>query len=115
MSNITNLTYLNFSHNAITDDAAESIAHFLSQNCKLKLSYNKLQATGAIKILQLNNTKNLIYFDITYNNIGQAARDQVDICFKRLYPTGGRANVIANCTYCKKYINYNSADVHTFT
>jgi len=90
--NITNLRKLNISSNGITEDAAESIAHFFSQNCKLTwldLSHNKLQTAGAIKIIELSNTKNLIYFDISYNNItDQAARDKVNICFKRLYPTG---------------------------
>ena len=78
MSNITNLTKLNISHNAITDNAAESLACFLSQNSNLEyldLSYNNLQAAGAIKIAQIRNIKNLIKLNISHNAITDDAAE----------------------------------------
>jgi len=83
MSNITNLKILNISSNYITDDAAESIAHFLSQNCKLEeldLSFNKLQATGAIKIAEMSNITNLRKLNISDNDITDDAAESI-ACF----------------------------------
>jgi len=80
MSSVTTLTKFNISHNNITDDAAESVAHFLSQNCKLEvlcLGYNKLKAAGAIKIAEMSSVTNLKKFDISHNNITDDAAESV--------------------------------------
>ena len=52
-----NLNKLNISHNSITDQGADDIAMFISQNSELQeldLSHNNLQAAGAIKICRTN-------------------------------------------------------------
>ena len=68
---IFNLNMLNISHNNISDQGADDIAMFISQNTELQeldLSHNNLQAAGAIKICRTNISK-LIKFSISHNNI----------------------------------------------
>jgi len=63
---------LSISGNNITEDAAESIACFLSHNCKLEelgLGFNKLESAGAIKIAEMSNITNLRKLNISDNNI----------------------------------------------
>jgi len=83
MSNNTNLRKLNISDNGISEDAAESIACFLSQNCNLEeldLGHNKLQATGAIKIAKISNNTNLRKLNIKGNGITDDAAESI-ACF----------------------------------
>ena len=68
------LSKINICRNVITDEAADAIAKFLSQNTKLKefdVSYNKLQANGAVKILQAIKKSNLLKLNISSNLISE--------------------------------------------
>jgi len=83
MSNITNLRKLSISGNDITKDAAEIIACFLFQNCKLEgldLGYNKLESAGAIKIAEMSNIRNLRKLSISGNDITEEAAESIG-CF----------------------------------
>ena len=76
---VSTLTKFNFSHNNITDKAADDIATFLSRNKKLEildLSNNDLQASGAIKIFR-TNLLNLTIVNISYNRITSEAADDI--------------------------------------
>jgi len=79
MSNITNLRVFNISSNDITENAAESISHFLSQNCKLEvdLGFNKLQTAGAIRIAETSNITNLRKLNISGNGITKDAAESI--------------------------------------
>ena len=66
-----NLNKLNISHNCITDQGADDIAMFISQNTELQeldLSHNNLQIGGIVKICRTNISK-LIKLNISHNNI----------------------------------------------
>ena len=68
---ILSLNKLNISHNNISDQGADNIATFISQNTELQeldLSHNNLQAAGAVKICRTNISK-LIKFNIGHNTI----------------------------------------------
>ena len=83
MSNITNLRVFNISSNDITENAAESTAHFLAQNCKLEevdLGFSKLQTAGAIKIAKMSNITNLRKLNISSNVITEDAAKSI-ACF----------------------------------
>ena len=74
-----NLNKLNISHNNITDQGADDIAMFISQNTELKeldLSHNNLQAAGAVKICRTNISK-LTKFNISHNNITNEASNDI--------------------------------------
>ena len=71
---ITNLNMFNVSNNNFSDQAAESIAVFLSQNAKLEeidLSCNNLQASGLMKIVEAMTgiVSNLTKFNVNHNDI----------------------------------------------
>lgn len=67
----SNLNKLNISHNNISDQGADDIAMFISQNTELQelnLSHNNLKATGIVKICRTSISK-LIKLNISHNNI----------------------------------------------
>ena len=77
---ISNLNKLNISHNNITNQAANIVANFLSQNSHLEeldLSYNDLQAAGGIKIAEVSNIMNLTKFNLSHNSITDHAAESV--------------------------------------
>ena len=76
---ISNLHKLNISHNNITEQAADELASFISQNAELEeldLCHDKLQADGAAKICK-TNISNLIKFKISHNSITDQAADDI--------------------------------------
>ena len=131
LTNITNLIKLSINHNSITDHAAESIACFLSLNPKLEeldLSYNNLQAPGAMKIAQSSNVKNLIKFNISHNAITDHAAESIadflsrnsklkelDLSYNNLQAVGANKIVrLSNITYLLKFnISHNAITDYT--
>ena len=76
---VSTLAKFNFSHNNITDEAADDIAAFLCRNNKLKvldLSHNNLHTGGAIKIFR-TNLSNVTTFNISHNRITDEAADDI--------------------------------------
>ena len=76
---ISTLIKFYISHNNITYLVADYIACFLSRNTKLEeldLSYNNLEAAGAIKICGTGLT-NLSTFNISHNGITAEAADEI--------------------------------------
>ena len=76
---VLSLSKLNISHNNISDQGADDIAMFISQNTELQeldLSHNNLQAAGTVKVCRTNISK-LIKFDISHNNIATEASDDM--------------------------------------
>jgi len=117
MSNITTLRKLNISGDDITEDAAKSIAYFLSQNCKLEqldLCFNKLQTVGAIKIAETSNITTLRKLNIRCNEITKDAAESIayflshncklkhlDLSHNKLHATG--TNRIIQLTNTKNF------------
>ena len=81
MQSISKLLHFNISHNCITDEVTNNLAEILSQNVKLKeldLSYNYLQAAGAISIFKgMNPIVHLSRFNISHNAISDKAADDL--------------------------------------
>ena len=82
---ICTLTKLHIGYNDISDEVANDIAIIVSCNTKLnkvEISRNKLQTTGAIKILKslhtINALKNL---DLNHNNIAEEAANVIATVF----------------------------------
>ena len=76
----SNLNKMSICKNAITDEAADSMAKFLSQSSKLKefdVSYNCLQAVGAMKIFQAIKRSNLSKLNINNNMITDDGADDI--------------------------------------
>ena len=70
---------LNISHNNITNQGADDIAMFISQNTELQeldLSHNNLQTVGAVKICRTSMSK-LTKFNISHNNITTEASNDM--------------------------------------
>ena len=68
---LSRLNEMNICKNAITDGAADAVANFLSQS-KLKefdISYNYLQAEGAVKIFKAIMTSHLLKLNMSNNKI----------------------------------------------
>ena len=69
---LLNLNKMNICNNAITDEAAEAMANFLSKNSKLKefdVSYNYIQAVSAVKIFKAIKCSNLSKLKMNNNLI----------------------------------------------
>ena len=80
LSTHSSLNKINICRNEITDEAADAIAKFLSQNTKLKefdVSYNCLQANGAIKIFKAIKKSNLLKLNLSNNLISEDAADVI--------------------------------------
>ena len=81
MKSILHLSKFNIGHNKITDDVADDLAKFLSQNVELTeldLSCNCLQATGAIRIFKgMKSIFHLSKFNISHNTITDKAADDL--------------------------------------
>ena len=79
----SNLNKVSICKNAVTDEAADAMAKFLSQSSKLKefdVSYNYLQTVGAVKIFRAIKTSNLSKLNINNNSItGGALPAIIDI------------------------------------
>ena len=75
--NISALTKLSFSHNNITQEAADSLAYLLCLNTEIEeidLSHNNLKAAGIIKIFNvLHDVTSLVKLNIGHNNISSSA------------------------------------------
>ena len=75
------LIKLNIRNNSITDQAADTIATFLSRNTgleELDLSHNNLQSEGTIKIAKAN-LMNLTNFNISHNGITNTAANDIAV------------------------------------
>ena len=78
--NISHLTKINISNNAIDEQAADDIGNFLSKNTELKeldLSHNNLDATGIRNICRKLNISHLTKINISNNAIGEQAADDI--------------------------------------
>ena len=78
--NISHLTKINISHNAIGEQAADDIGNYLSKNTELKeldLSHNNLDATGIRNIFRKLNISHLTKINISNNAIGEQAADDI--------------------------------------
>ena len=79
--NLVNLKIFNVANNNISEEAADDIAAILSHNTKLQELYpggNNLQSAGAIKTAKsLLNVSSLTVFDISNNNVGEKAADDI--------------------------------------
>ena len=76
----SNLKKLIICKNAITDKAVDAMAQFLLQSTKLKeldVSYNYLQAVGAVKIFRATKSTNLIKLNMSNNMINDDAADGI--------------------------------------
>ena len=78
--NISHLTKINISNNAVGEQAADDIGNFLSKNTELKeldLSHNNLDATGIRNICRKLNISHLTKINISNNAIGEQAADDI--------------------------------------
>ena len=74
------LSKVNVCENAITDEAADAMANFLSQSSKLKefdVSYNYIQAVGAVKIFKAIKSSSLSKLNINDNSITDDAANDI--------------------------------------
>ena len=79
--NTSTLIKLSISNNNITDQAADTIATFISRNTELKeldLSHNNLKSEGALKVAKANII-NLTNFNVSHNSITQLAAKDIAI------------------------------------
>ena len=81
LKNTSNLLAINFSHNKITDEAADELQNITFCNSKLEqvyLSYNNLSTSDIIKIFKgMKNTSNLLAIDISHNIIADEAAETI--------------------------------------